>query len=73
MTNTETILKPKWVFEFYLGTKRNPTYIRTGCVGADTCDEALTMIRTACPYELSMTGGRLRITNTKLKWPHIVS
>ena len=73
MTNPETILKPKWCFDFYLGTKRNPTDIRSGCVGADTRDEAINMIHTACPDESNTRGASLRITPTKLTWPHIVS
>ncbi len=73
MTKPETILKPKWCFEFYLGTKRNPTYIRSGFVGADTRDEAVTMIRTACLYESNMRGARLLVTPTSFTWPHIVS
>jgi hypothetical protein len=73
MTNPETILKPKWCFEFYLGTKRNPTYIRSGCVGADTRDEAVTMIRTACLAESNTRGARLLVIPTRLTWPHIVS
>ena len=73
MTNPETILKPKWGFDFYLGTKRNPTYIRSGCVGADTRDEAVNMIRAACPEESNTPGACLRVTHTRLTWPHIVS
>ena len=73
MTNPETILKPKWCFDFYLGTKCNPTDIRSGCVGADTRDEAITMIRAACPEESNTRGACLRVTHTRLTWPHIVS
>ena len=73
MTKQETILKPKWCFDFYLGTKRNPTDIRSGCVGADTRDEAIAMIRAACPEESNTRGACLRVTHTRLTWPHIVS
>ena len=73
MTNPETILKPKWCFDFYLGTKSNPTDIRSGCVGADSRDEAESMIRCHCVDENADDHAHLKITKTRLTWPHIVS
>jgi hypothetical protein len=73
MTNPETILKPKWCFDFYFGTKSNPTNIRSGCVGADNKEEAERMIRAACVEEHHDLSLRLRIKPTRFTWPHIVS
>jgi hypothetical protein len=64
----------KWGFDFYFGSGSSRTDIRSGCVGADTRDEAEQMVRKACPdeardYRLSLaiySGG-------KQTWPRIVS
>lgn len=64
---------PKWGFDFFYGSPSNPMDIRSGCVGADTRDEAYQMVRKACPVEASDPRASLKVCSTKQRWPRVVS
>jgi hypothetical protein len=63
----------KWYFEWFYGSRSNPTIIRSGCCGADNPVQARTMIREACPAEAADWDARLWVEETRLTWPRIVS
>lgn len=64
----------KWGFDFYYGAGSSRTDIRSGCVGAQTRDEAEARIRAACPLEIADSRARLAVYICKGQtWPSIVS
>lgn len=65
----------KWLFDFnFGGSLESRTEVRSGCVGAETREEAEDMIRRACPAESFDDRLRLSIVSDGLlDWPRRVS
>lgn len=64
----------KYVFDFYYGTRRNPTIVRSGAIGADNRDAAMHMARRLNPLEAS--DPRISITVEEavgMKWPRTIA